>query len=187
MGMVMGFGLMMSLTWIFHNRPSYKINNYFRKLQLVSAAFYSLDHGTNDAQKTMGIITGVLVTAGMLKTFEVPWWVIISCHIAIAFGTMFGGWRIVKTMDQKVTKLKPSGGFCVETSGAFTLLITAFGGIAISTTHTITGAIMGVGATKRVSAVRWGLAGKIVVACIITIPASALVSAGSYWLIEKLF
>jgi PiT family inorganic phosphate transporter len=185
MGMVMAFFLMTLLMWIFHNRPSSKINNHFRKLQLVSAAAYSLGHGTNDAQKTMGVITGLLVTVGFLKTFEVPWWVIISCHIAIALGTMFGGWRIVKTMGQRVTKLKPSGGFCAETAGAFTLLITAFSGIAVSTTHTITGAIMGVGATKRMSAVRWGLAGRIIVAWIITIPAAALVSAACYWLLSR--
>ncbi|MBN1399116.1 MAG: inorganic phosphate transporter [Bacteroidetes bacterium] len=185
-GMVLGFSFMTILSWIFHNRPSSKINNYFRKLQLVSAAFYSLGHGTNDAQKTMGIITGLLVTVGFLQTFEVPWWVIISCHISIAFGTLFGGWRIVKTMGQKVTKLKPSGGFCAESAGAFTLLITAFSGIAVSTTHTITGAIMGVGATKRMSAVKWGLAGRIVVAWIITIPATALISAFCYWIIEML-
>jgi PiT family inorganic phosphate transporter len=185
MGMTLGFGMMTLLMWIFHNRPSSKINNHFRKLQLVSAAFYSLGHGTNDAQKTMGVITGLLVTVGFLKTFEVPWWVIISCHISIAFGTLFGGWRIVQTMGQKVTKLKPAGGFCAETAGAFTLLITAFSGIAVSTTHTITGAIMGVGATKRVSAVKWGLAGRIVIAWIITIPSSALVSAAAYWIIER--
>ena len=185
MGMVMAFILMSVLMWIFHNRPSSKINNHFRKLQLLSAACYSLGHGTNDAQKTMGVITGLLVTVGFLKTFEVPWWVIISCHIAIALGTLFGGWRIVKTMGQRITKLKPSGGFCAETAGAFTLLITAFSGIAVSTTHTITGAIMGVGATKRISAVRWGLAGRIIVAWIITIPSAALVSAGSYWIIER--
>jgi len=186
MGMTLGFGMMTLLMWMFHNRPSYKINNHFRKLQLVSAAFYSLGHGTNDAQKTMGVIAGLLVTAGFLKTFEVPWWIIISCHVAIASGTLFGGWRIVKTMGQKVTKLKPSGGFCAETAGAFTLLITAFSGIAVSTTHTITGAIMGVGATKRMSAVKWGLAGKIVIAWVITIPVSALISAGCYWMIELL-
>ena len=185
MGMVMAFILMASLQWIFHKRPSARINGVFRRLQLVSAAAYSLGHGTNDAQKTMGIITTLLVTAGYIKfeagQYEVPWWVIISCHIAIALGTLFGGWRIVKTMGQKVTKLKPSGGFCAETAGAFTLLITAFSGIAVSTTHTITGAIMGVGATKRVSAVRWGLAGRIVTAWILTIPMSALVAAGCYW------
>ncbi|MBI5464902.1 MAG: inorganic phosphate transporter [Ignavibacteriales bacterium] len=180
MGMTMGFLLMIALMWIFHERPSAKVNSVFRKLQLVSAAFYSLGHGTNDAQKTMGVITGLLVTSGFLKSFEVPWWVIISCHIAIALGTMFGGWRIVKTMGQKVTKLKPSGGFCAETSGALTLLITAFSGIAVSTTHTVTGAIMGVGATKRLSAVRWGVAGNIITAWILTIPLSALMAWGCF-------
>jgi PiT family inorganic phosphate transporter len=187
MGMVMGFGLMVALMWLFKGRSSTKINGTFRRLQLVSAAFYSLGHGTNDAQKTMGVITGLLVTAGFLKTFEVPWWVIISCHIAIALGTMFGGWRIVKTMGQKVTKLKPSGGFCAETAGAITLLVTAFSGIAVSTTHTITGAIMGVGATKRLSAVRWGVAGNIVMAWVLTIPLSALVAAICFFVVEALF
>ena len=182
LGMVMGFGLMTILMWIFNKRPSSKINNVFRKLQLVSAAFYSLGHGMNDAQKTLGIITILLINVGFIpingpEDFPVKWWVIIPCYTAIALGTMLGGWRIVKTMGQKVTKLKPSGGFCAETAGAFTLLITAFSGIAVSTTHTITGAIMGVGATKRVSAVKWGLAGKIVIAWIITIPATAIVSA----------
>jgi inorganic phosphate transporter, PiT family len=176
MGMVMSFLLMMGLMWLFHNKSSSKINGVFRKLQLFSAAAYSLGHGTNDAQKTMGIITGLLVTSGLLKSFEVPWWVIISAHTSIALGTMFGGWRIVRTMGQKVTKLKPAGGFCAETAGAITLLVTAFSGIAVSTTHTITGAIMGVGATKRASAVRWGVAGNIVIAWILTIPASAIVA-----------
>jgi PiT family inorganic phosphate transporter len=176
MGMVMSFLLMMILMWMFHKKSSSKINGVFRKLQLLSAAAYSLGHGTNDAQKTMGIITGLLVTSGLLKSFEVPWWVIIAAHTSIALGTMFGGWRIVRTMGQKVTKLKPSGGFCAETAGAITLLVTAFSGIAVSTTHTITGAIMGVGATKRASAVRWGVAGNIVIAWILTIPASAIVA-----------
>jgi len=176
MGMVMGFLFMLILMWIFHDRSSSKINGVFRKLQLVSAAFFSLGHGTNDAQKTMGIITSLLVTAGFLKVFEVPWWVIVASSTAMALGTMFGGWRIVKTMGQKVTKLKPSGGFCAESAGAITLLFTAFGGIPVSTTHTITGAIMGVGATKRASAVRWGLAGRIMTAWILTIPLSGLVS-----------
>lgn len=176
MGMIIGFVLMVTLMWMFHRKSSSKINGVFRKLQLLSAAAYSLGHGTNDAQKTMGIITGLLVTAGILKTFEVPWWVIIAAHTSIALGTMFGGWRIVKTMGQKVTKLKPSGGFCAETAGAITLLVTAFSGIAVSTTHTITGAIMGVGATKRASAVRWGVAGNILIAWILTIPASGIVS-----------
>jgi PiT family inorganic phosphate transporter len=186
MGMLMGFILMVGVMWIFHDRSSTKVNNLFRKLQLVSAAFYSLGHGTNDAQKTMGVITGLLVTAGYLQTFEVPWWVIISCHIAIALGTLFGGWRIVKTMGQKVTRLKPSGGFCAETSGAITLLITAFSGIAVSTTHTITGAIMGVGATTRLSAVRWGLAGRIVMAWILTIPCAAIVAAVAFEIVRVL-
>lgn len=180
LGMFLGFSMMAILMWIFHDRPSARINNVFRRLQLVSAALYSLGHGTNDAQKTMGVITGLLVTAGWLQTFHVPWWVIISCHVAIALGTLFGGWRIVKTMGQKVTKLKPSGGFCAETAGGITLLLTAFFGIAVSTTHTITGAIMGAGATKRVSAVRWGIAGRIVIAWILTIPASAAVAAVVY-------
>mgnify|MGYP001188962252 CR=1 FL=1 len=180
MGMIMGFLLMLALTWIYHDRPSAKINQRFRKLQLMSAALYSLGHGTNDAQKTMGIITGLLVTAGFLQTFEVPFWVILLSHLAIALGTLFGGWRIVKTMGQKITKLKPSGGFCAETAGGITLLITAWGGIPVSTTHTITGAIMGVGATKRLSGVRWGLAGNIILAWLLTIPASAMVGAIAY-------
>lgn len=186
MGMVMAFILMAAMMWIFHKRSSSKINSVFRKLQLLSAAAYSLGHGTNDAQKTMGIITTLLVTSGYLSTFEVPTWVILSSHAAIAFGTLFGGWRIVKTMGQKITKLKPSGGFAAETSGAITLLVTAFSGIAVSTTHVISGAIMGVGATKRFSAVRWGLAGNIIFAWIITIPAAAAIGAMSYWFV-KLF
>lgn len=184
MGMVMAFILMTTVMWLFHNQPSTKVNFAFRKLQLVSAAAYSLGHGTNDAQKTMGIITSLLVTTGMLKAFEVPYWVILSSHAAIACGTLFGGWRIVKTMGQKITKLKPVGGFCAETAGAITLLVTAFSGIAVSTTHTISGAIMGVGATKRFSAVRWGLAGNIIIAWIITIPAAALIGALSYGIIS---
>jgi inorganic phosphate transporter, PiT family len=186
MGMFLGFLLMVILMWVFHGRSSSRVNNLFRKLQLVSAALYSLGHGANDAQKTMGVITTLLLTTGFLKTFEVPWWVIISCYSSIAFGTLFGGWRIVKTMGQKVTKLKPSGGFCAETAGGITLLLTAFSGIAVSTTHTITGAIMGVGATKRVTAVRWGLAGRIVVAWILTIPCSAIVAALSYNFVQYL-
>jgi PiT family inorganic phosphate transporter len=181
MGMVMGFILMTAVTWIFHKKREGDVNGIFRKLQLVSAAAYSLGHGTNDAQKTMGIITGLLVTAGVLKTFAVPYWVILMSHAAIASGTLFGGWRIVKTVGQKITKLKPVGGFSAETAGAITLLVTAFSGIAVSTTHTISGAIMGVGATRRASAVRWGVAGNIVIAWILTIPASALVGALCYW------
>lgn len=184
MGMLMGFILMLLLMWLFHRRSSSKINVAFRKLQLVSAALYSIGHGTNDAQKTMGVITGLLVTAGVLQTFEVPYWVILMSHFAIALGTLFGGWRIVKTMGQKITKLKPAGGFCAETAGGITLLVTAWGGIPVSTTHTITGAIMGVGATKRISGVRWGVAGNIILAWLITIPASAIVGGASYLLIS---
>ncbi len=182
MGMVMAFVIMSLLMWLFHKRSSAKINGVFRKLQLLSAAAYSLGHGTNDAQKTMGIITTLLVTTGYLATFEVPMWVILSCHAAIALGTLFGGWRIVKTMGQKITKIKPSGGFAAESAGAITLIVTAFSGIAVSTTHVISGAIMGVGATKRFSAVRWGVAGNIIFAWIITIPASAAIGAISYWI-----
>jgi inorganic phosphate transporter, PiT family len=176
MGMVMGFGLMVILMWLFHRKSSSKVNGIFRKLQFVSAALFSLGHGTNDAQKTMGIITSLLLTEGILTSFHVPWEVILASSAAMALGTMFGGWRIVKTMGQKVTKLKPSGGFCAETSGAITLLVTAYGGIPVSTTHTITGAIMGVGATKRASAVRWGLAGRIMTAWVLTIPLSGVVA-----------
>jgi PiT family inorganic phosphate transporter len=182
MGLVMGFVLMVLVMWLFKDRSSAKVNGMFRKLQLCSAALYSLGHGTNDAQKTMGVITGLLVTAGVLSTFEVPYWVILMSHFAIALGTLFGGWRIVKTMGQKITKLKPSGGFCAETAGGITLLITAWAGIPVSTTHTITGAIMGVGATKRLSGVRWGIAGNIIIAWMLTIPASALVGAICYFL-----
>jgi inorganic phosphate transporter, PiT family len=183
-GMIIGYFLQVAVLWIVHARSFSKVDGIFRKLQLLSAALYSLGHGTNDAQKTMGIITGVLVTAGFLSTFDVPMWVILSSHTAIAFGTLFGGWRIVKTMGSKITKLRPSDGFCAETAGGLTLLLTAFSGIAVSTTHTIAGAIMGVGATKRFSAVRWGIAGTMVWAWILTIPMSALVAAGAFWLIE---
>jgi inorganic phosphate transporter, PiT family len=186
MGMVLGFTLMAIVMWISHFKSSSDVNSLFRRLQLLSAAAYSLGHGTNDAQKTMGIITGLLVTAGVLQTFEVPYWVILMSHFAIAMGTLFGGWRIVKTVGEKITKLKPPGGFCAETAGAITLLVTAFSGIAVSTTHTISGAIMGVGATRRASAVRWGLAGNIVIAWILTIPASALVGAVAFWIIHLL-
>ncbi|MBW7889231.1 MAG: inorganic phosphate transporter [Bacteroidetes bacterium] len=195
MGMIMAFIIMVTMMWIFRKRSSSKVNHWFRKLQLLSAAAYSLGHGTNDAQKTMGIITSLLVTATAtnaaelpeflrVETFHVPVWVIFTSHIAIAIGTLFGGWRIVKTMGQKITKLKPSGGFAAETAGALTLLVTAFSGIAVSTTHVISGAIMGVGATKRASAVRWGLAGNIIIAWILTIPASAVIGAVCYWIVR---
>lgn len=186
LGMVMGYVLQVIVLWSVRRRSYSRVDGVFRKLQLLSAALYSLGHGTNDAQKTMGIITGLLVTAGLLSTFEVPMWVVFISHGAIAFGTLFGGWRIVKTMGSKITKLTPSDGFCAETAGGLTLLLTAFGGIAVSTTHTIAGAIMGVGATKRLSAVRWGIAGTMVWAWILTIPASAAVGWLAFTLIEAL-
>ncbi len=183
-GMVIGYFLQVIVLWTVRSTSYSRVDGIFRRLQLLSAALYSLGHGTNDAQKTMGIITGLLVTAGFLKTFEVHLWVILLSHLAIALGTLFGGWRIVKTMGSKITKLIPSDGFCAETAGGLTLLLTAFGGIAVSTTHTIAGAIMGVGATKRLSAVRWGVAGTMIWAWILTIPASAIVAGVCYYVIE---
>ncbi|HUI31311.1 MAG TPA: inorganic phosphate transporter [Candidatus Acidoferrales bacterium] len=184
MGLVVAFLLMAIVMWLFHKRSSTKVNRGFRRLQLLSAAFLSLGHGTNDAQKTMGIITGLLVTSGYLTTFHVPIWVVLTCHFAIAMGTLLGGWRIVKTMGQKITKLRPVDGFCAETAGGITLLIGTFLGIPISTTHTINGGIMGVGATNRLSAVRWGVAGNIIIAWLLTIPMSALIGAGTYKVIS---
>ncbi len=180
MGLLVAFILMTTVIWLFHKRSSTGVNKAFRRLQLLSAAFLSLGHGTNDAQKTMGVITGLLVTAGFLKTFDVPFWVIIACNFSIALGTLFGGWRIVKTMGQKITRLRPVDGFCAETAGGITLLIATFSGIPVSTTHTINGGIMGVGATKRVSAVRWGVAGNIIISWILTIPMAALIGAAAY-------
>jgi PiT family inorganic phosphate transporter len=186
MGMFFGFLLMVAVSWTFRRWQPFKLDQVFRRLQLVSAGLYSLGHGGNDAQKTMGIITGLLVTGGYLKTFDVPLWVILISHAAIALGTMFGGWRIVKTMGTKITKLQPMGGFCAETSGAITLFVATHLGIPVSTTHTITGAIIGVGATRRISAVKWGVAGRIVWAWILTIPLSAAVSALSFFAIRAL-
>ncbi|HKH48655.1 MAG TPA: inorganic phosphate transporter [Thermoanaerobaculia bacterium] len=186
-GMFVAFFLMVLVTWIFRKwRPS-RLDHLFRRLQLISAGLYSLGHGGNDAQKTMGIITGLLVASGTLKTFDVPIWVVLISHAAIALGTMFGGWRIVKTMGTKITKLQPFGGFCAETAGALTLLGATLGGIPVSTTHTITGAIIGVGATKRLSAVKWGVAGRIIWAWVLTIPIAAAVSWVAYLLIQPLF
>jgi PiT family inorganic phosphate transporter len=186
-GMILGFTLMASITWLLRRWNPFRLDKLFRRLQLLSAAFYSLGHGGNDAQKTMGIITGLLVASGHLQKFEVPLWVILISHAAIAFGTMFGGWRIVKTMGSKITKLQPFGGFCAETSGALTLIGATLSGIPVSTTHTITGAIVGVGATKRLSAVKWGVAGRIVWAWVLTIPLAAAMSAATYFLVRGLF
>ncbi|HET6197597.1 MAG TPA: inorganic phosphate transporter [Acetobacteraceae bacterium] len=185
-GMTLGFGLMVSVTWIFRRWHPSRLDRLFRRLQLLSAAVYSLGHGGNDAQKTMGIITGLLVATGHLKHFIVPVWVILVSQAAIAGGTMFGGWRIVKTMGSKITKLQPFGGFCAETAGAATLIGATLAGIPVSTTHTITGAIIGVGATRRFSAVKWGVAGRIVWAWVITIPIAALVSAACYFAVAAL-
>ena len=186
-GAFLGFFLMVSVTWIFRRWHPFRLDQTFRRLQLVSAGLYSLGHGGNDAQKTMGIITGLLVSSGLLAKFEVPIWVILISHAAIALGTMFGGWRIVKTMGTKITKLQPLGGFCAETSGAITLIGTTLLGIPVSTTHTITGAIIGVGATRRLSAVKWGVAGTIVWAWVLTIPFSAAVAAVVYFALRPLF
>jgi PiT family inorganic phosphate transporter len=183
LGMVLGFTFMTITIWIFRNfRPS-RVDWIFRRLQLVSAAFYSLGHGTNDAQKTMGIIAILLYSSGHLgPDFYVPFWVVLAAHAALGLGTLAGGWRIVKTMGMRLTKLRPVGGFCAEAAGAVMLIGTAVGGIPVSTTHTITGSIVGVGATHRLSAVRWGIAGRIVWAWILTIPLSALL-AGLTWLL----
>jgi PiT family inorganic phosphate transporter len=186
MGLLLGFINMVVTTWVVKNKKPRRVDKIFRRLQLVSAGFYSFGHGSNDAQKTMGIIVGVLVASGFQDSFYVPVWVIISCHAAIALGTMFGGWRIVKTMGMKITKLRPIGGFCAEFAGATTLLMTAMFGIPVSTTQTITGSIVGVGSVNRISAVRWGVAGKIVWAWILTIPLSAL-SGGFAYLIISIF
>ncbi len=186
-GMILGFALMSSITWLLRKWNPFRLDKLFRRLQLLSAACYSLGHGGNDAQKTMGIITGLLVASGHLQKFEVPLWVILISHAAIAFGTMFGGWRIVKTMGSRITKLQPFGGFCAETSGALTLVGATLSGIPVSTTHTIAGAIVGVGATKRLSAVKWGVAGRIVWAWVLTIPLAAAMSALSYFVLYRFF
>ena len=184
MGFALGSMLMVGVAWLFRRTSPLKVDNLFRRAQLVSAGLYSLGHGGNDAQKTIGIIWLLLIAAGMTSPGDKmpPSWVIWSCYIAIGLGTMFGGWRIVKTMGQRITKLKPVGGFCAETGGAATLFLATSLGIPVSTTHTITGAIFGVGSVRNLSAVRWGLAGHIVTAWVLTIPATALVAAIFYGL-----
>jgi inorganic phosphate transporter, PiT family len=184
-GFVVGFAMMLLTIWVFRNATPGRVDRIFRRGQLVSAAAYSLGHGTNDAQKTMGIIAVLLFTTGHLgPEFYVPFWVIMAAHAALALGTMAGGWRIVKTMGMRITKLRPVGGFCAETAGAITLIGTAVAGIPVSTTQTISGAIMGVGSLQRFSAVRWGVAGRILWAWILTIPASALVAAVTWFLLR---
>ncbi|MFB3908746.1 MAG: anion permease [Candidatus Eisenbacteria bacterium] len=176
-GFILGFFIMVLMTWILRRSSPSRVDKTFRKLQLVSAALYSLGHGTNDAQKTMGIIAGLLFASGMIGTFHIPFWVVLSCGAAIAFGTMSGGWRIVKTMGMRITHLRPVDGFAAETAGAATILSSSLLGVPVSTTHTITGAIVGVGSIRRVSAVRWGVATRIVWAWLLTIPASAAIAA----------
>jgi PiT family inorganic phosphate transporter len=183
LGFLLGSLVMLAVSWIFVKTPPRKVDTWFRRLQLVSAAAYSLGHGGNDAQKTIGIIWMLLIYAGASHAGEAtpPLWVIISCYTAISLGTLFGGWRIVKTMGQKITKLKPVGGFCAESGGAITLFLASAIGVPVSTTHTITGAIVGVGSAQKASAVRWGVAGNIVWAWVFTIPASAFMSAIAWW------
>ncbi len=184
-GFVLALLLVLIVSWLFVRQTPFAVDSTFRVLQFVSASLYSLGHGGNDAQKTMGIIAVLLFSQGYLGSeFYVPFWVVITCQAAIALGTLFGGWRIVHTMGSKITKLNPMQGFCAETGGAITLFAATWLGIPVSTTHTITGAIIGVGAARRVSAVRWGLAGNIVVAWVITMPAAALISALCYFAVD---
>jgi inorganic phosphate transporter, PiT family len=196
MGFALGLVMMVGVGWTFRRASPRQVDSWFRRLQLISAAAYSLGHGTNDAQKTMGIVVGLLFSAQVaFKDFPlrflhittmsvIPLWVILWAHTAIALGTLFGGWRIVKTMGQRITKLRPYGGFCAESAGAMSLFIASHFGIPVSTTHTITGAISGVGATQRISSVRWGVAGRIVWAWILTIPAAAVIAAIAYLIVH---
>src|SRR5260221_4871217 len=182
-GMVAGLLLMVAINWIFRWTPPSRVDRWFRRLQLISAAFFSLNHGANDAQKTMGIIAGVLYTAHYIDTFYIPFWVVLIAHTAIALGTLAGGWRIIHTMGSKITKLQPVGGFAAETGAALALMTATLIGVPVSTTHAITGAIVGVGSTRRLSAVRWGVAGQIVWAWVLTIPAAFFVAAVTYKLL----
>ena len=188
MGMLLGALLMLAVSWLFVRATPSRVDRWFRQLQLVSASLYSLGHGGNDAQKTAGIIWMLLIAAGYLGAGDpIPIWVVAACYVTIALGTAFGGWRIVRTMGQRITKLKPVGGFCAETGGAVTLFLATGLGIPVSTTHTITGAIVGVGSAQSTSAVRWGIAGTIVWAWVLTIPCSAFIAALAWWLGRQLF
>jgi inorganic phosphate transporter, PiT family len=185
-GLVAGLVLMVAIYWICRRTPPARVDKWFRRLQLLSAALFSLNHGANDAQKTMGIITGVLFTAGYLSgPFHIPIWVILAAHASIGLGTLSGGWRIIHTMGSRITKLQPVHGFAAETGAASAILLATVFGIPVSTTHAITGAIVGVGSTRRLSAVRWGVAGQIMWAWVLTIPGSALIAAGVYWLATR--
>ena len=188
LGMLLGAFLMLGVAWLFVRSSPSRVDRWFRRMQLVSASLYSLGHGGNDAQKTIGIIWMLLIAAGYLGAQDpVPYWVIFACYFTISLGTAFGGWRIVKTMGQRITKLKPVGGFCAETGGAIMLFVATGLGIPVSTTHTITGAIIGVGSAQNVSAVRWGVAGNILWAWILTIPCSAFIAGLAWWLGHMLF
>jgi PiT family inorganic phosphate transporter len=183
LGFALGALLVIVVSWLFVRTSSFRIDRWFRRLQLVSAAFYSLGHGGNDAQKTVGIVWMLLIASDLIAAAEpLPAWVVILCYGTIALGTLFGGWRIVKTMGQKITPLKPVGGFCAETSGAITLFLATGLGVPVSTTHTITGSIVGVGSARKLSAVRWGVAGNIVLAWVLTIPCSAFIAGLAWWL-----
>jgi PiT family inorganic phosphate transporter len=181
LGLLLGGLIMVAVSWICFHRSPFAVDQWFRRLQLLSSALYSIGHGSNDAQKTMGLIWLMLISAGLTSRDHLPLWVVASCYAAMALGTLLGGWRIVKTMGQRITKLKPVGGFAAEAGGAMTLFLASTLGVPVSTTHTITGAIVGVGATQRMSAVRWGVAGNIVIAWAITIPATALMAAAVSW------
>ena len=182
-GLAAGLLLMTAILWIFRWTPPSRVDRWFRRLQLVSAAFFSLNHGANDAQKTMGIIAGILYAAGYIPTFDIPFWVVLLAHTAIGLGTLAGGWRIIHTMGSKITKLQPVGGFAAETGAATALMVATLTGVPVSTTHAITGAIVGVGATRRLSAVRWGVAGQIVWAWVLTIPAAFAIGGATYMLL----
>ena len=187
LGMLLAGLITVAVSWICRRKTQRVTDIWFRRLQLVSSALYSTGHGSNDAQKTMGIIWLLLIAANLTSHDHLPYWVVVSCYVAMGLGTLFGGWRIVKTMGQRITKLKPVGGFAAETGGAISLFLAASFGIPVSTTHTITGAIIGVGSTRRVRAVRWGVAGNVVIAWVLTIPASALIAAGAWWIGRHLF
>jgi inorganic phosphate transporter, PiT family len=180
-GLMLGLGLMTSILWVFRWVPPSRVDRWFRRAQLVSAAFFSLNHGANDAQKTMGIIAGVLFAAGYIEKFDIPFWVVLASHTAIGLGTLAGGWRIIHTMGSKITKLQPVGGFAAETGAALSILIATQTGVPVSTTHAITGSIVGVGATRRLSAVRWGVATQIVWAWVLTIPAAFSIAMITYF------
>jgi PiT family inorganic phosphate transporter len=187
LGMLLAGLITVAVSWVCRRKTQRVTDIWFRRLQLVSSALYSIGHGSNDAQKTMGIIWLLLISAGLTSTSHLPYWVVIACYVSISLGTLFGGWRIVKTMGQRITKLKPVGGFAAETGGAISLFLASSFGIPVSTTHTITGAIIGVGSTRRVRAVHWGVAGNVVIAWILTIPASALIAAAAWWAGHQLF